>query len=57
MSIIEIDKDDLDKLLNRINRVTCYFRHNNDNPSKIPKEVLIELTNYQIEFEKKYKYL
>lgn len=57
MEIKEIDKKDLDVLLGKINRVTCYFRHNNSNPSKIPKEALIELTNYQIIFEKKYGYL
>ncbi len=53
----KFDKIDIDILLSKINRVTCYFRHNNSNPSKVPKDNLINLSNYQIEFEKKYGYL
>ena len=51
---MEIDEKDIQKLIGKINRVTCPFRHNESRPSAVPKDDLIELTNYQIEFEQKY---
>lgn len=38
-------------LLCKVNKVTSYFRHG----QKIPEKSLIDLSNYQIEFEKIFK--
>jgi hypothetical protein len=44
-------KEQLDHLLNKINRVTAYHRHG----QKVSKKDLDDLSNAQIEFEEVYK--